>query len=412
MSSQNIESMDQSEIPKNNEISNSENLLKCGLETILQSFESKCKDYLNEIKELKTIIKDLKNSLDIKKEENYFLKKENQFYKNQMEQLKNENNDLKKIINGIKGKLTETEDNNYYIGIVQNKPNKNIKNNDVSECAKKDTSCDFSCLTERYNKNRNNHINNYNYLSLENKRETKIPGLLYKDKKKISNISSYKCKSYLIPKRDESKQRKRNNTIDKHSMYINHHNFIEDSLTEQNNKENNNKSLLYKNNKEDTIKKNLYKNMTGNFSKRNFMNFSQNFNTMKIERRTEKVFRYNDTDKKHCINNLGNNSKIDVGEKSNFHLNDGTEDLNNNIEGMENNEITDEYKNEKIKEMTDFLKKCRYYLDKEKYEIIVKTFQDYKDDLITDKGIIHKTHFQLKNNLELLNLFDSIISEK
>jgi histone deacetylase complex regulatory component SIN3 len=64
----------------------------------------------------------------------------------------------------------------------------------------------------------------------------------------------------------------------------------------------------------------------------------------------------------------------------------------------------------KMKEMTFFIKKCKLYLDQITFEKILKIFQEYKNGIITDEGIIKKVNHYLKNNTELLNLFKNIIS--
>jgi len=64
----------------------------------------------------------------------------------------------------------------------------------------------------------------------------------------------------------------------------------------------------------------------------------------------------------------------------------------------------------KMKEMSFFLKKCKVYLDQIVFEKIVKLFQDYKNEIINDNDIIQKINYYLKNNSELLNLFNNIIS--
>ena len=64
----------------------------------------------------------------------------------------------------------------------------------------------------------------------------------------------------------------------------------------------------------------------------------------------------------------------------------------------------------KMKEMSFFLKKCKVYLDQITFEKIVKLFQDYKNETINDNDIIQKINHYLKNNSELLNLFNNIIS--
>jgi histone deacetylase complex regulatory component SIN3 len=80
---------------------------------------------------------------------------------------------------------------------------------------------------------------------------------------------------------------------------------------------------------------------------------------------------------------------------------------NNNGDNLNGNSSLKELK---IKEMAFFLKKCKVYLDKITFENVVKILQDYKNGFINDDGIIQKIKNYLKNNSDLLNLFNNIIT--
>jgi hypothetical protein len=69
------------------------------------------------------------------------------------------------------------------------------------------------------------------------------------------------------------------------------------------------------------------------------------------------------------------------------------------------------YKKKKSDEFTYFLKQCKILLQKDSFEAIVKLFQEYKDGLITDEGIVTKTQNLLENNTELVNLFTKVFSK-
>ena len=72
------------------------------------------------------------------------------------------------------------------------------------------------------------------------------------------------------------------------------------------------------------------------------------------------------------------------------------------------------FKNEKINksdEINYFLKKCKMLLNKEFFEQIVKLFQDYKDGLLTDEGIVVKTQRYLESNKELIELFNKVFGK-
>ena len=50
-------------------------------------------------------------------------------------------------------------------------------------------------------------------------------------------------------------------------------------------------------------------------------------------------------------------------------------------------------------------------LDKEAFESIVKLFQEYKDGLLTDEGIILKTQNYILNNKELIDIFNKVFGK-
>ena len=62
-------------------------------------------------------------------------------------------------------------------------------------------------------------------------------------------------------------------------------------------------------------------------------------------------------------------------------------------------------------EITYFLKKCKMILEKELFDKIMKLFKEYKEGLLTDEGIIIKTHKYLGNNKELVELFNKVFSK-
>ena len=64
----------------------------------------------------------------------------------------------------------------------------------------------------------------------------------------------------------------------------------------------------------------------------------------------------------------------------------------------------------KKKEISFFIKKCREHLEKEDFEIIFQIYQKYKEEIIKDKNIIKQIKIYLKENEELLILFNNIIS--
>ena len=79
--------------------------------------------------------------------------------------------------------------------------------------------------------------------------------------------------------------------------------------------------------------------------------------------------------------------------------------ISENIFKNENNKMN------KTDEINFFLKKCKMMLNKEYFEQIVKLFQDYKDGLLTDEGIIIKTQRYLESNTELIELFNKVFGK-
>ena len=76
------------EADETGEVIETDNLLKCGIDTIYNSFTSNVGNYLEQIKEQKKIINDLSQKLELMKEELEMIVRENQYYKTQNEKLK------------------------------------------------------------------------------------------------------------------------------------------------------------------------------------------------------------------------------------------------------------------------------------------------------------------------------------
>ena len=68
--------------------------------------------------------------------------------------------------------------------------------------------------------------------------------------------------------------------------------------------------------------------------------------------------------------------------------------------------------NDKNKEKVNFfLAKCKNLLDKESAEKILIIFQEYKEGLITDKGIFLQIQKYICKNKELIELFNQVFSK-
>ena len=147
------------------------------------------------------------------------------------------------------------------------------------------------------------------------------------------------------------------------------------------------------------IKNKIIKDANNSISKNTFSfnkinrNKNSSFDKLKLYTNDDIQLNKKDDKSKFYFNNLNSLSyKI-------FAQNDEQNDVN--FEKIQ--------KNKKISEMNNFLSRCKFSLDQQNYEELLNTFQDYKNDLITEKGIIEKSHSLIKNNRELINKFDEII---
>ena len=324
---------------KQKKIVEAENILKDGIQSIIELFNDKNIECNKNIVEQKSYISKI-NKL---KEENFKLLVENKSLKKLNEKLKLENLDLKNMIEGIKGKITfmdskiKTINENY--GVNKIKVNKNIV----------PSKCNFNkielkkkfprCITDKFKKK--NNVLNTN-INLDNRFRRNL------DNGALVKTESSNTHKYLLIKNKIIKDE--NNDINKNAFSFN--------KMSRNKNNSFDKLILYTN---DDIKLNKE-------NDKNKFSFS-NLNSLSY-----KIFVQNDEEK----------------------------DVN----------FEDIQKNKKITQMHNFLNRCKFSLDQQNYENLLKTFQDYKNNLITEKGIVEKTYFLLKNNRELVNMFDGIIGNK
>ena len=119
------------ETDETGELIEPDNLLKCGIDTIYNSFTSNAGNYIEQIKEQKKKIIELTQKLELIKEELEMIVRENQYYKTQNEKLKNEINNLNKIVNNIKGKLTKFDFKINNKKIIDNINQENINDKNI-----------------------------------------------------------------------------------------------------------------------------------------------------------------------------------------------------------------------------------------------------------------------------------------
>ena len=125
----------------------------------------------------------------------------------------------------------------------------------------------------------------------------------------------------------------------------------------------------------------------------------ENYNNIKKEKNKHKKL-----EQKVCLtyDNLfiNTNSNIkEIKKKKNSY---------NTFRGKIFNETEKNKNNEKV---NYFLSKCKTLLNKESYDNILNLFRDFKEGLITDKGIIIQIKKYIWNNNELVELFNKVFSK-
>ena len=120
-----------------------EDVLHKGVENIYQSFNIISKNYKEKISLLEKEINNLSEKLETKKKEIEMIQRENKYYKEKNIKLKKEIEKLNKIVNNIKGKLTDGDD-------------------ELNQCIKNDNINKNISLRKFYSKNNNKFKNNTN----------------------------------------------------------------------------------------------------------------------------------------------------------------------------------------------------------------------------------------------------------
>ena len=118
-----------------------EDVLHKGVENIYQSFNIISKNYKEKISLLEKEINNLSEKLETMKKEIEMIQRENKYYKENNIKLKKEIEKLNKIVNNIKGKLTDGDD-------------------ELNLCIKNDNINKNISLRKFYSKNNNKFKNN------------------------------------------------------------------------------------------------------------------------------------------------------------------------------------------------------------------------------------------------------------
>ena len=446
-------------------INEPEDLLNQGIENIYHSFNMNNKIYKDKINENENIINGLTKKLEMLNNEMEMLQRENHYYKTQNEKLKKEVEKLNKIVKNIQGRLSSVDyqikecikgDNIKCLNIKKNyESNKKMKNS--------------SLLINFKNKDNNQslfQLNSKNYLITENEKNGDYNNKSTKNKRLVYYIDNTILKdngNKINYDKDINKENNKkmdndtyNNIKKKFNKTVGYNSFdlnmnINNNLHKKNAKLRTPNSVLYKNViKDDKKKRNNNREMESDLQPRDTSLSCQDNNKNRsysskqfIKEKEKNIISNNKTTDEIEINNALYNEDIDnkvsnnkefegkicltydnklsqMQKKKNSYNSFRRKILNKNISDNDFiNEINkrDKYSNifgekkKKNDEITFFLRKCKMLLDKESFEEIMKLFQDYKDGLLTDEGIITKTQTYLENNEKLIELFNKVFSK-
>ena len=162
------------------EINEVDDILQKGIDNIYYSFNLIHKNYKDKISLLENEINNLLQKLETMKKELEMVQRENKYYKDNNNKLKNEIEKLNKIINNIKGKLTDGDEE-----LNQHIKTENNKNTNLRKF--------YSKNNERFkNNNKLNLYNTYkNTIYNENIKKQRIkPNLLNYDSEKKEELNS------------------------------------------------------------------------------------------------------------------------------------------------------------------------------------------------------------------------------
>ena len=409
-----------------------EEILQKGVEDIYASFNLVHKNYKEKISNMEKEINNLSQKIETIQKEMEMIQRENKYYKEKNNKLKNEIENLNKIVSNIKGQLTNgdleinhifktdnhksfnlrkfytknnnkfksnnnnlylynTYKNNIYNENKKNEKNKlihysmNNKNNslnfntDLKKNDEYNSSFDFQLV----NNNNFNHNNHTEYLgkyrtpnSIKNKYRTEH----------ISREEKFKRNNYIdisedLP-RDSSNNKNINNSSNKYINMNLEDNKQQDEINDINNEDLNlkelNQILLSNNNANDN-------------------NITKNNN--KIKKLGQKV----------CLtyDNLFNTNIKEINKSKNTYNTFRGKIFNKNI----SEKCIRDQKNKDKEKVKFFLNKCKNLLDKQSAEKIMNVFQDYKEGLITDKGIFLQIKKYIWKNNELIELFNKAFSK-
>ena len=384
----------------NNINSNPDQMLKMSFKTILNAFDINIKNYETKIIDLNNIISDYESKLNE-------LNNQIEIYKNQNQNILTENNNLKQEIISHKNKLEEIKNNISDISTKNNILENNNNNNLFSEDfdinilnEEKETLNSIGNLTIQNNNNNNNNKD-------KNKNRSRQKNNYFiKNEQYMNNYTTY------IP---TGKNKKSNNyysslfSYNTNSQTLNNkNNIIYNNKSEKNIKFND----FQKNNTIETKIINLKRNLSqkNNNNNNNKFNSNNNFYRNNINNNSMKCIRDYNNKNKELIPISINNYKSERYEikidKNNINNNIN----NNNFNEKYNNNLNNELNNTKL--INDFLNQCKINLSNKEFQSIINLFENFKQNNIYEDEVIKKTRKLLKNKINLLNLFESIVTVK
>jgi len=439
-------------------------LLNQGIEKIYNSFKINNKRYNDKILEQKSIISDLTKKIETLSKELEMIQRENQYYKTQSKQHKKEMEKLNKTVHNIKGKLTRVDyqinecmkdDNIKIINFKKNfdshndlknknagqslqynpkfilKEEKNGKNkgkinksnkankamvkknllfcmnnfdNKILKENGSETNYDDNVDDIKQSFNNTVQLNSFDLNFNSNQNNKKIPNVMLYNDSVTTGDDSKRKRNYSMNKLDEVPQ--------KDAIYSHKSKKSRSFSTKQFIKDNDNNLILYNNITNDDIGIN-------NGDNNDDLDINKIISNDKgYERHIcytyDNLFNKKKSDKKNLYNsfrakNINNN--ISEYNYKNYNLKKQNVKKENLFDIIRNFDKEENYKKKKSDEFTYFLKQCKILLEKDSFTAIVKLFQEYKDGLITDEGIVTKTQNLLENNKELIDLFTKVFSK-
>ena len=420
------------------EIKEAEDVLQKGVENIYQSFNIISKNYKEKISLLEKEINNLLEKLETMKKEIEMIQRENKYYKENNIKLKKEIEKLNKIVNNIKGKLTDGDDELNQC-IKNDNINKNIsfrklysknahkfKNNTNLYLYNTYKNNIYNDNNKKIEKNRLHHLymtdqnNSLNYNITEDKRKEEYNSSI-DFQLNINNQMNHRKNNYIENKENyrhpTSFQNKYKTAHVSREKKIKKNNYTENKIDDLPRDSSDNKNRSYSSNKNIEEKEN---------NKIQNDESESNNEDLDIKGISNMLLLNNDN-----INNIvkGKNKNKKLEQKvcltyDNLFLN--TNNNINNIKKKKNNynsfrgkifnkNISEKYiKNDVIKnneKVNYFLNKCKNVLNKETIDIFINLFRDFNEGLITEKGLIIQIQKYIWNNNELIELFNQIFSK-